>query len=126
VRKLWVACVVSVAVLGALCGCGSQDEVIGRGPAALVFTGDGDDSVNIEVTWEEDNGQWVSRDFTLYPLGRVEVRLADRLNYYVSVDASASSSSAQENGVPQNEVLTLDQGEPCDPPKGQMGMSIQR
>lgn len=109
----WLLVAVCALALAVLVGCGSQDEVIGRGPASLVFTGDGDDDTYIKVSWQGDYGQWLSRDFTVYSEGRVELRLEDRLTYYISLDPPRSPASAEASaaapgtGKAQNEVIVV-------------------
>ena len=106
-----------------IAGCAQQDEVIGYGPASLYFSNDGDESIDVRVTWVGSGGGWVAKDFTVYVDGQVELRLSDRLEYYIELVSGGSgfytsvgkSSSA---AAPHTQVITLDDGVPCDPPKG--------
>lgn len=118
-----LAGLVATVMVGLIAGCAQQDEVIGYGPASLIFTNEGTDSVDVRVAWVGNGGDWLSRSFTVYVDGRVELRLSDRLEYYIELDSSASSlSTAMTNNPappgPKDQVITLDHGVPCDPPKG--------
>jgi len=123
VLRLTLAGLAALALVLVLAGCAQQDEVIGYGPASLIFTNEGSDSVDVRVAWIGSGGDWLSRSFTVYVDGRVELRLSDRLEYYIELDGSCSSlHTAMTNNPappgPKDQVITLDHGEPCDPPKG--------
>ncbi len=109
------------AVVVLLCGCGSQDEVIGNGPAALVFSNDGSSTIALKVSWQEDGGQWRAQKFSVYMDGRVELRLSDRDRYYVDMDADEDTTllqaPTQTPTQTHTQVVTLDKGEPCAPPR---------
>ena len=84
--------VVAVAcALGLLIGCSAQDEVIGRGPTALISENDGSREIEVEVRWTNDEGILRSRAFDLEVNGRVEVRTPDRSEYRVLLEAEADA-----------------------------------
>ncbi len=106
-----------------LAGCAQQDEVIGYGPASLFFSNDGSEPIDVRVTWVGSGGGWVARDFTVYVDGQVELRLSDRLEYYVELASDGSGfyatmGKSSDEAEPHTQVITLDDGIPCDPPKG--------
>jgi len=56
----------------------------------------------------------------------VELRLSDRLEYYIELASGGSGFSAtmgksSDEPGPHTQVITLDDGVPCDPPKGAKG-----
>jgi len=97
--------VLALAVIVAIIGCSSSDQnaVIGRGPVGLVFTGDGTEPTFVKVSWQDETGAWAARDFTVQAGGRVELRVDERLRYYISLDpltvAETTSESASRNQV---------------------------
>lgn len=108
--RLFLAAVI-LAGFVALTGCGSsdQDVVIGRGPVGLVFTGDGVDATFVKVSWQSESGAWTARDFTVQPEGKVELRVDERLRYYISLDPQPAVAAASE-GAPQDVVIDAAQG----------------
>lgn len=95
----------TVAVVFSLSGCGSSDQndVIGRGPVSLVFTGDGTEPTFVKVSWQDESGAWTARDFTVQAGGRVELRVDERLRYYISLDpltvAETTGRASSQNEV---------------------------
>lgn len=80
--------VLSAIGLGALlgvAGCAAQNEVIGEGPASLVFENHGSDTIWVRVEWDDETGKRQHRSFDLW--GKVELLLADRTQYRVILDA---------------------------------------
>lgn len=98
--------VVALALIAAVIGCGSSDqnEVIGRGPVGLVFTGDGTEPTFVKVSWQDETGAWTARDFTVEPAGQVELRVDERLRYYISLDPMTVGGAARQ-ASPQNAVI---------------------
>lgn len=98
-------------VVTALMGCSSQDETIGQGPVALVFTNDGSGTQYVKVSWVGRNGDWASEDFYVYVQGRVELRLPERDKYYIRLTDSCSSTAAS-TGASRDRVITVGESEP--------------
>jgi hypothetical protein len=97
-----------LAAVAALSGCSAaQNEVIGDGPASLLFDNDGSAGISVEVTWTKDGGTERRREFYLESEGTVELRLADRLQYRIGLDANCPSSAASQGRPGQLEVITV-------------------
>ena len=96
-----------------LCGCGAQDEVIGEGPASLVFRNEGTGTIEVQVRWTDDTGTERRRSFDLESTGKVEVRLADQLEYRIALDAQCNSTAAgQAPATAEPRVITVGQNGP--------------
>lgn len=121
-KHLSLTAVVLLPLTVLLAGCAQQDEVIGYGPASLFFSNDGSEPIDVRVTWVGSGGGWVAKDFTVYVDGQVELRLSDRLEYYVELASDGSGfyatmGKSSDEAEPHTQVITLDDGIPCDPPK---------
>ncbi len=91
-----------------LSGCAGQDVTIGEGEADLVFTNRGDTSVPITVRWTGADQKVVTERFTVYVLGKVTLRLPDRLSYDIVLRPDCpdtSQASAAETSSAQDEVI---------------------
>ncbi|MBM3497556.1 MAG: hypothetical protein FJX74_02690 [Armatimonadetes bacterium] len=96
-----------VTLAAGVAGCGAQDEVVGEGPASLVFSNSGAETIDVSVRWTDDEGTPRRKGFDLEPQGRVEVRLADQLEYRIYLDAECGSTTAAEEGPPEPRVITV-------------------
>ena len=104
-----------------LAGCGgSQNEVLGTGPASLVFTNSGDTQVDVKVSWQGEQGQWQARDFTVYVDGRVELRVPQRDKFYINLDSECDCDTlaVASSGRAVPSPLVLEGGAPAKPPPG--------
>jgi len=101
-----------LAAGGMHCGCGSQaprqNQVIGQGPNSLTFVNRGSDVVNVRVTWARDDGGLRTRSFDLQNGGTVELRLVERVEYEIGLDAACSCPTPSPTpAVPQHEVVVV-------------------
>jgi len=83
----------SLPLGGLLSGCSAQNEVIGEGPASLLFNNDGTKTIDVRVKWTLPEGEVHSRSFDLEPDGVVEVRLEDLLQYTIRLEARCDTSA---------------------------------
>ena len=93
-----------------LVGCAGQDVTIGQGEADLVFTNHGDTSVPITVRWTGANQKVITERFTVYILGKVTLKLPDRLSYDIEMRPDCpetSQASAAETSSVQDEVIDV-------------------
>lgn len=98
------------AVLGVtwgLVGCDTQNEVIGSGPATLVFRNSGDETIEVQVGWEDEGGETHHRHFDVQTGGRVELHLLDRLIYEIRLDVDSASASSVESAPPAEQVIVV-------------------
>jgi len=96
-----------------LSGCSAQDKVIGEGPASLVFRNEGTTTIEVQVRWTDDEGAEQHRSFNLESSGKVEVRLADQLEYRIALEAQCSGTAAQGAAVPaEPRVITVGESGP--------------
>ena len=91
-----------------LSGCAGQDVTIGQGEADLVFTNHGDTSVPITVRWTGADQKVITERFTVYVLGKVTLKLPDRLSYDIVLRPDCpdtSQASAADGALVQDEVI---------------------
>jgi len=86
--------VIGFGMLAAVAGCAAQDELIGEGPASLIFENSGSDTIAVRVEWDDETGERQHRSFDLW--GKVELRLADRTQYRVILDARCDADCATQ------------------------------
>jgi len=102
----------ATALVGLLVGCGGQyqrqNQVIGKGPTSLTFRNSGGDRIEVRVTWARGDGGLRSRSFDLEPRGSVELKLVERVEYEVSLDAACSCPTCPTTPVcPQHQVIEV-------------------
>ncbi|MBM3472771.1 MAG: hypothetical protein FJX75_05830 [Armatimonadetes bacterium] len=101
-----------LAACGSLVGCSSNDggppRVIGKGPTSLTFVNRGGDDVDVRVTWARGDGGLRTKSFDLQHGGTVELRLVERVEYEVALDAECSCPAAPSTpAVPQHDVVVV-------------------
>ena len=106
IARAWLLAA-SLAVVVVLSGCSAQNEVVGEGPASLLFNNDGTKAIDVRVKWTLPDGEVHSRSFDLEPDGLVEVRLADLLQYTIRLEAKCDSSVAPAAKPPDPQVIEV-------------------
>jgi hypothetical protein len=97
---------------GVLDGCSSGDggppRVVGKGPTSLTFRNTGGDTVEVRVTWARADGGLRTKSFDVQGGGAVELRLVERVEYEIALDAQCSCPAAPVTpAVPQHQVVVV-------------------
>ena len=96
-----------LGIVGILVGCDTQNEVIGQGPATLVFRNGGAETIEVQVGWDDADGETHHRHFDVQADGRVELHLVDRLTYEIRLDADSASATTAGGAPPADQVIVV-------------------
>ena len=97
--------VLAVGIGAPLIGCSSvtrPDRDIGEGPATLIFDNDGAETIEVRVVWTDEEGERQRREFNVHGSQIVTLRLEDRAEYRIVMDAECSDGDCEAESSPDH------------------------
>ena len=101
--RRYVVHVLVVGVGAFLAGCSSMtrpDRDIGEGPTSLVFDNDGTETIEVRVVWTNSEDDQERREFNVHGSQVVTLRLEERTQYRIVMDAECTDGDCEAEAVP--------------------------